>query len=45
MPIFIGLCETWLTVNDPLGSYQNEGYKPILSKPRKTENWGLWHFT
>ena len=36
-PIAIGLCETWLTDNDPIDSYKIDGYLPLITENRETK--------
>ena len=39
-PIAIGLCETWLTDNDPIDSYKIDGYLPLITENRETKKGG-----
>ena len=39
-PIAIGLCETWLTDNDPIDSYIIDGYLTLITENRETKKGG-----
>ena len=39
-PIAMGLCESWLTDNDPIDSYKIDGYLPLITENRETKKGG-----